>query len=640
MMNESMQEHMGLLDERETAAVDGCPVKGKSSERPQLSEDTNLLFLQHRRLYVEYSTAESGERELHLYYGEKEIAFDDPELFAFGEGLAKHERFLARDTTTWGTGYEWARVRELLEELISEGFLTPMDPHESGIGPRPQGACPSPLPPAKSMAPRTWFDSEAILRELTGHPLEVGYLEAVIPVSHVAHMAMDTEGRQMGEANVFPPQLRLEIPTEWRTCPHAGTRYLNEKPMNATALKSMRHHWPQIMAVLVHIREAFIQRFPHVRQGWTVGDLQRLATVVLAIPGYLLMRTHDRIENGQLHPVLSGMVRVTDGIRMTTTEMLYTSESYEPNRLPDALLTGTDIYAYAERNYLLHSMHGVCAGPKAMIDEFLAVLVDGHSPKSGEDVVLEPALLAMLSELDEAFDYGLYGLQSYAIVYSLWPAMRQSYEKLINLVTAWPGERSDVLNTFADRLQESAQYLEGLTRMTVAQYSAVLGRVYEDMYEQATNALGCLSSGKTYAESMTPTNTPHHADATAQLQALLYQHLNPITDADCIAVNSIVDCLMDYSCQEQAVVRAVGESQRAINRLLERAMPTRPLAAADLHLFQKLRGGSQRQPYLPDDIADMLEIRITVTQDDIHIVDRSMNEPTVEQSETRPGGQQ
>jgi hypothetical protein len=605
-----------------------------------LTEDTKLLFLQHRRLFVEYSTTASGERELHLYYGDKEISFDDPELFAFGEGLAKHEQFQAREVIAWGTGYEWTRVQPLLEQLIQEGFLIPADSSASRTDSRPRGTCPSPLSPAKGQAARSWFDSEAIFRELTGHSLEVGYLEAVIPVSHVAHMTLDTEGRQMGEANVFPPQLRVEIPTEWRTCPHAGTRYLDEKPMNATALKSMRHHWPQIIAVLLHVREAFLHRFPKVRQGWTVGDLLRLATVVMAIPGYLVMRTRDRIENGQVHPVLSGMVRVTDGIRMTTSEMLYTSESYEPNRAPDAPLTGADIYTYAERNYLLHSIHGVCAGPQAMINEFLSVLIDGHPPKSGTTVVLEPALQSVFNELDEAFDYGLYGLQSYAIVYSLWPAMRRSYERLITLVTAWPDERSDALNAFTERLLESAQYLESLTRMTVSQYSATLGRVYADMYEHATSGLGCHSSGSTYAECMTPTCAPQHTDAARQFRALLSRHISNHANADTGALDDLVDCVMDYCRQEQAVVQAVNESQQSINRLLERSTPKQPLMAADLHLFQKLRGGSQRQPYLPDDIADMLGIHITVTQNEILILDRSTGEPTAGQSGQLPGSWQ
>ena len=108
-MNESMHEHMDLMEEHATSNVDGCPMDGMPSEDPQLDENTNLLFREHRHLFVEYSTAESGDRELHLYYGDKEIAFDDPELFAFGEGLAKHERFMAREATTWGSGYEGAR---------------------------------------------------------------------------------------------------------------------------------------------------------------------------------------------------------------------------------------------------------------------------------------------------------------------------------------------------------------------------------------------------------------------------------------------------------------------------------------------------------------------------------------------------
>lgn len=48
------------------------------------------------------------------------------------------------------------------------------------------GACLSPLFPAHSTVPRTWFECEAITRELTGYPLELGYLEVVIPIYRVA----------------------------------------------------------------------------------------------------------------------------------------------------------------------------------------------------------------------------------------------------------------------------------------------------------------------------------------------------------------------------------------------------------------------------------------------------------------------
>ena len=622
-MNESMCERTKMSDENKTPDVAGCPMDEMQAEQPPLEEDVALVFLQHKRVITQYSTDASGVRELHLYYGEKEISFDEPDLFAFGEGLAKHERFIAREATTWGSGYKWARVRELLEQLIREGILAHANPNETSPDSPRFGSCPSPLPPAKTTVPRTWFESEAIMRELTGRPLEVGYLELVIPVSHVAHIELDAEGRQVGEANVFPPQLRLDVSTEWRTCPHAGSRYLDPKPMNVTALKSMRKYWPQMMVALGRIRDAYLRRFPQARQGWTVGDLQRLATLVLAVPGYLLMRSRDRVENGQLHPVLSCMFRVTDGVRMTTLEMLYRSESYEPIRMPDEPMTSAEIYAYAERNQLFHSSYGVCAGPKTMIEEFFSVLVDGRPIDGGESVSLDPSVQAALNDLDEAFDYGLYGLQSYAIVYSLWPAMRHTYEQLLGFVEGWSGESSELLIEFRERLQRSVQFLQASTRLTAAELSAARERVYADMYTQCTSGLGSASTGATFAASLAPAHAAQHMDAVDQLRALLRQRLWPVADRENPALEDWVACVMDYLRQEQAIVRRVCEIQQRINLLLERPLPRRPLTASDLHLFYLLKEISHRQPYLPDDLEEILGLHIVVTQDSIMITDRT-----------------
>jgi hypothetical protein len=141
-----------------------------------LDADDELVFPKHKRVVTQYSTDASGAAELHLYYGEKEISFHEPGLFAFGEKLAKQSRFVARTATTWGEGYDWPRVRELLEQLIEEGILRHVDTNESGPN-STHGACPSPLPPPYVTLPRTWFECEAITRELTGHPLELVYLD-------------------------------------------------------------------------------------------------------------------------------------------------------------------------------------------------------------------------------------------------------------------------------------------------------------------------------------------------------------------------------------------------------------------------------------------------------------------------------
>ncbi|MGH9961567.1 MAG: hypothetical protein ACREBC_31320, partial [Pyrinomonadaceae bacterium] len=82
---------------------------------------------------------------------------------------------------TWGDGYDWPRVRELLEQLIEEGLLQHADANESGPI-STHGACLSPLPLAHGTLPRTWFECEAITRKLTGEPMELGYLDPFILV--------------------------------------------------------------------------------------------------------------------------------------------------------------------------------------------------------------------------------------------------------------------------------------------------------------------------------------------------------------------------------------------------------------------------------------------------------------------------
>jgi hypothetical protein len=44
------------------------------------------------------------------------------------------------------------------------------------------------------------------------------YIEAVVPVHRLAHIALDREGRHVGEINSFSDQLRLKMSTEWKPC--------------------------------------------------------------------------------------------------------------------------------------------------------------------------------------------------------------------------------------------------------------------------------------------------------------------------------------------------------------------------------------------------------------------------------------
>jgi hypothetical protein len=621
-MQEAMCERRDMNDEAQATDIIDCPMHTIHAERPALSAEDELIFPYHKRVVVQYLTDASGGRELHLYYGEKEISFDEPELFAFGEGLARCERFLARDAIAWGTGYEWPRIRELLEQLLDEGILHRVEAHTSDSVSTHHGPRPSPLPPAKSTMPRTWFECEAITHELTGRPLELGYLEAIVPIYRVAHIALDAEERQVGEANVFPTALRLDIPTDWRTCPHPGSRFQQDLPMNVTALKSMRAYWKPMMVTLRRIREAYLRRVPQDRHGWTVGSLERLSSLILTVPAYVLMRSHDPVANGQLHPVLSSMYRVTDGVRLTMHYMLFVP-IYEPTRAPEAAVTSAEIYAYAERNALFLSDYGVCAGPKAMIDEFLHVLVDGQPIEEEESMVLDPAIEATLADLDSAFDYGFYGLQAQAVVSSLWTTIARTYERLWAILEVWPAEGSEAVRALQERFQSLVTFIRTQTFVQTEEWRASRDRAYADMYEQAAKGLDSEGAGRTLAEYLTPVWEAHHGYAMKQLRVLLGQRLCPPPARQSPALEELVACLIDYLRQEQAIVRATSAIQQCINDLLGRTPPLRPLTASDLHIYYLLQEVNRRPPYLVDELEEKLGLHIVVTANAIELTERA-----------------
>lgn len=594
-----------------------------------LAADDELIFPKHKRAFVQYMTGESGATELRLYYGDKEISFDEPELFEFGEGLARQPRFLAGTATTWGKDYEWSRIRELLEQLIEEGVLRRATrDDEPELPPARDLSRPSPLPPAPCAVPRTWLEAETIIPELTGRALEMGYLELVLPLYRIPHVAMDAEGRQVGEGNVFPKALRVEVPTEWRTCPHAGSRYQHELPMNVSALKSMRAHWKQMMVALWRVREAYLHRFPQARQGWTIGDLHCLSALVLSIPGYLMLRTRDRVPNGELHPVLSSMYRVTDGVRMVMHHMLF-SEDLESTLPLHAPMTSAELYAYAERNSIFISDHGVCAGPRAMIEEFLRVIMDGHEIEDAASVVLAEPVEAALNELDAVFDYVLLGLQAYSVVFSRWPAMTRTYELLVPIVAEWTGPTADEVRPFQERLERSLTFLRTLTRQNTEERRLKREQVYVEMYARSARALGTSPEWESLPQRIAVVAVGNDEEASARLQALLQQRFSGIAGADDASIARMVSVLMDYFRLEQAIVRASSEIQRSINRLLGRDAPTRSLTGADLAIHYRLLesiysaehlasvGG--RLPYLVDAMEELLGLRIVVTGDAIDI---------------------
>jgi hypothetical protein len=446
----------------------------------------------------------------------------------------------------------------------------------------------------------------------------MGYLELVIPVFRVGHMSLDAEGRQVGEANVYPQPLRLDIPTKWRTCNYSGSRFQDDKPMNVTALKAIRAQWPQIMKALLRIREAYLGRFPHARSGWTVGEIERLATLVLAVPTYQLMRMQGHVENGRLHPALSSLFRVTDGLRMTTHHMLFLPTA-EATVTPDTPITSAEIYNYAERNYSFHSTHGVCAGPKAMIEEFLGVLIDGKATKESESVVLDAAVEAALQDLDAAFDYGLNGLEAFAVMFSLWPAMTRTYAQLSEIVESASNESTDALRELGAYLSSKAEILRNESLHATEEWRVNRERVYDDIYQHCE-----LGLNRTVRQSLLETVAPGAVDddraIAAELRATVRERLCGPETAGVAAAERIADCLMTYFLRARATLGLACEIQERINMILGRPSPKRAFTAADIDIHILLQGNESRKlPYLINELESVLGFGVDITKDRIAI---------------------
>jgi hypothetical protein len=579
----------------------------ESCEVQQSVGPEDKLFVPHRkRLKHYYVTSSDGRSELHIDYGRKEITFDDERFFSFGERLVAETCFVAQSATQWGAGYTWEELSPMLEALVSEGILKRGDlAAESREG----GLVASLLPPSTCPSPRFWnaLECEGITRDLGKRTAEIGLLETFVPIYRVAHAAIDGDDRQVGEANVYPRALRLDRPTEWRVCQYAGSRYRDETPMNVTALKAMIKHWKPMMVSMLRIREEVGRRLG-LKEGaaWSVGDLHTLACAVLALPAYVLQRGGGSSPQPPLHPVLSSLFRITDGIRMTTYEMFFFLKE-KPKRADDPL-TGAQIYDYAEHHGVFIGDTGVCAGPRPLIDEFLAAAVDGTPIAGADEVELPEEVARSLHQLPAALEYGLLGLQLWGLTLSTWLEMSRAYERLRTALAPI----ADTLGSTGVRLVAALDRdWEKLERVQIStDYERDVHFVaYKDAYERARRARLAPSGAATLEQAIAPVpGDARHAAASEQIRAALKAKLALPELGGEKLLDELTDALVRYLRVEQAIASAATSLQREINSTLARPQPNRTASARDFLLFYSLNGSVF--PYLFDILEDELGLRI------------------------------
>ena len=568
------------------------------------------LFVKSRKRFIPvYRPGPEAPVELVLHCGLQEVSFDEPDLFPWAETLIQQDSFTAGAAANWTRApLEWPRVQGLLEALIAEGILDRAPPDKT-IGQLPASEMHLAFLKREqerlaTTEPRFWNpDPGAVLREIAGRDLPAGYIESVVTVHRIAHIALDREGRQVGESNSFPDRLRLKLETEFRTCNYAGSRYHDDLQMNMTALRSMLAHWAPVLRAVLLCREEFVKRYPQTGPRWKLGEVHFLASGILALPAFETMRWKDPVPNGQLDPVLSSLFRVTDGVRMVAAHMLDVPELQVTH---DSLVVPQTIAGMAEQEEQYLSTKGVCAGPQNMIDELLVTLMDGKPLAYPEP---EPGPWAR--DIPEAIDYGLLGVQLYACTFAIGMKMALAYAKIHEVVMGAAAPLPGKLREVTERDLEVVKR----TRANLAHQQRWSELFASRMFNHAQSGVRGFSPAdrQDLAALLTPPPGLLGEGAAGALRDLLASAGDPAASPH---LQEIAGHLLDFWRFERNALRVVISVQRRINTLLGRPQPEPLLTGKQLAIHHILRKGTVSSlPSLHDAMAEALGLDIENTVD-------------------------
>jgi hypothetical protein len=391
-------------------------------------QPTEILYIpKRRRLTHARFKSEDGQDVLHVFYGNVELIFDEPDVAPLGEKLIEVEQFRAEDAMAWSNAgpHPWEKIRDLLQALLDQQVLVRTSEVPVGraetfpprLGEAPEGREPMTYSGHDNRCP-------VVTEQAFGRAFDLSNLEVLVPIYRIAHPALDADGRQVGENNVTPRTLFLDLPTQRRLCNYPGSRYQHDLPMNVTAMKHMSRRWPELLSLTEQFRAALVARMPpRDPNSLVAGELHLLAVCMLASVGYVMVRGVDPVPNGQLDSGLAAMFRLVDGVRLVTNDLVRTTIDSQGC---EAAVTAQMIADYAERHGVYHGPHGVCAGPPALIDEYLRVLFG----EEAAPIQVEPSVSARLGDIDAAIDYGLVGQRIESVVRFFGASQGLLYERL------------------------------------------------------------------------------------------------------------------------------------------------------------------------------------------------------------------
>src|SRR5262245_39894329 len=232
----------------------------------------------------------------------------------------------------------------------------------------------------------------------------------------------DDEGRPIREGRT-PPELLGAGEIEYRQCPYPGSRYLNERPMNASALRQTSAHWDEVIDAMAFLRTVY----QDARAGYRadVMDIWRVSQLGSALPWFYILGQRSTcpayaaaLSKATLgvgiwgHRVFVKMLEDRSVIpRFTSQVMLDTAED-----------TGTLVAEYE-----------VCAASDKMMLKFFDVFTADAAAWTGVGEVGRPA-----GARDPLFRFGAHYIALKQWICMYWTARRTLYLDLASALGPVP----------------------------------------------------------------------------------------------------------------------------------------------------------------------------------------------------------
>jgi hypothetical protein len=250
---------------------------------------------------------------------------------------------------------------------------------------------------------------------------------------------------------------------------------------------------------------------------------------------------------------------------------------------------------------MYHGVYGVCAGPQALIEEYLRVLVTGDAAP----VEAEPSVAARLGDVDAALDYGLLGLRIEAMIRLFGSAQGLLHDRLrAQLHGGEPRVAiQDLLDAPIDRdhyqfFREEHSLVENfLLEIDVSRW--MMARAAEGLTPSLVTADELLA--------LDPLTQVASRERLAQFIARVLPAAAAVSP---VVGDEIAAVAVDVFALERRCLRAVSAEQKQLNERLQRPAGS-ALTGEDLALYYGPRSG----PPFRSTLAEGLGVTVSTSTD-------------------------